>query len=218
MLDGGLKTLDNTPFGCGRPQLHAGGTLVALCGSAIRTFRATGEALGSIGVPVAQDERVIGWSGANDVTVIVTNRQVIRVDLPQSRVMDARAIQQQRSLRLPFGPVVALAKTAPARPAVQIAADGRLAYVVPSPPSAPWRAGISVIDLETATVRATYMGEREIFGIQLSGDAARLFVLAGRSEDTVGGSEIVVLDTATGRTISTTRIERAALALISVAP
>jgi len=220
VLDGGrgLKTLDNTPFGCGRPQLGPGGVLVAHCGSGIRTFRPTGEALGTVAVPLSEREGVLGWRVANELVVLVTDRQVIRIDLAASRVKDARPIQQQRSLRLPLGPVVALAKRAPPRPAVQLATDGRVAYVVPWPASASWRPGISVIDLETASVRATFLGEREIFGIQLSGDGSRLFVLAGQSGDTVGGSDLVVLDGATGRTISTARLERAALALISAAP
>jgi hypothetical protein len=119
-----------------------------------------------------------------------------------------------RSLRLPFGSLVAVAKTPPPRPSVQIAADGRTAYVVPWPAAAPWRPGVSAIDLVSGAVRTSYLGDREIWGIQLSPDGSRLFVLDG-SGYTSGAPTLLVVESATGAVLSTMTLDRPALALIA---
>lgn len=219
ILDGRLQVIGRTELACGRRQLAGSDTLVAMCGSDLRMFDPSGQPRGTVVVPVVSGERLLGWRSVGDRVVVLSERQLIRVDLAAQRVVDARPLDHPRSLRLPspFGPALALAKTAPPRPGTQISPDGRTAYVVAWPPGGPWRPGISVIDIETAQVRQALLAGREIFGIQLSGDGSRLFALTGDGGD-IGGSEIVAIDTRSAAVLSTVRLERSALALLSAAP
>ena len=219
ILDGRLQVVGRTELACGRRQLAGPDTIVAMCGSDLRMFDRSGQPRGSVAVPVGSGERLLGWRSVGDRVVILSERQVVRVDLAAQRVIDARQLFHPRSLRLPspFGPALALAKTAPSRPGTQISPDGRTAYVVAWPPSGSWRPGISVIDIDTAKVRQALLAEREILGIQLSGDGSRLFALTGDGGGT-GGSEIVAIEAGSAAVLSTVRLERSALALISAAP
>jgi hypothetical protein len=220
-LDARLTQRGSSSYGCGRAQVGPGGILVAMCGTtaasrpSIKTFTGAGELRGSIALGLDTVERIMGWRMTTDgLAVVLTDRRVIRVDPPSLDLVDARSIEQPRSLRLPFGSIVAAAKTPPPRPSVQIASDGRTAYVVPWPAAAPWRPGISVIDIASAAVRASYLSDREIWGIQLSADGSRLFVLDG-SGYTTGAPVLLVIESATGSVVTTIALDRPALALIA---
>ncbi len=217
LLDGRLAEIDRSEFRCGRAQPTTAGTSIALCGSVLRSFDSDGRPRRDVALPLKAGEYFLGWRTTDEGAVLVTQWQVIRVDAGDLRLRDARPIAHMRTFRLPFGPLVALAKMAPPRPAVQITADGRVAYAVPWIAGAPWRPGISVIDTGSASVRATYLSDREIWGIELSMDGSRLFVLAGTGYSG-GASELLVLDTADGTILSTIKLEKLALALIGTAP